>query len=46
MIKKFMEVQGYMLNPFAIIFFYELVKWFDGQDIGLCIFVYLPYTCV
>jgi hypothetical protein len=26
--KKFMEVQGYMLNPFGI-FFYKVVAWFD-----------------
>jgi len=23
-----------MLNPFGIILFYELVGWFDGQDIN------------
>jgi hypothetical protein len=33
--KKFMEVQGYMLNPFGIIMFYKMVGWFDGQDIGV-----------
>jgi hypothetical protein len=27
--KKFMEVQGYMLNPFGIILFYKVVGWFD-----------------
>jgi hypothetical protein len=62
--KKFMEVQGYMLNPFGIITFYKRVGWFDGQDIGVeprrprfnslykhilcgvCIFLYMPCTCV
>ncbi len=33
--KNFMEFQGYMLNPFGIIVFYEMVVWFDGQDIGV-----------
>jgi hypothetical protein len=33
--KQFMEVQGYMLNPFGIIFIYKVVGWFDGQDIGV-----------
>jgi hypothetical protein len=27
--KNFMEVQGYMLNPFGIILFYKVVGWFD-----------------
>jgi hypothetical protein len=62
--KKFMEVQGYMLNSFGIMLFYKVVGWFDGQDIGveprktrfnflyqhilcgICIFVYIHYTCV
>jgi hypothetical protein len=62
--KKFMEVQGNMLNPFGIILFYKVIGWFDGQDIGveprrpksnplyqhtlcgICIFVYIPCTCV
>jgi hypothetical protein len=35
LIKTFMEVQGYMLNPFGIIFFYKVVGWFDGQAIGV-----------
>jgi len=33
--KHFMEVQGYMLNPFGIILFYKVVGWFDGQNIGV-----------
>jgi hypothetical protein len=33
--KKFMKVQGYMLNPFGIILFYKVVGWFDGQDIDV-----------
>jgi hypothetical protein len=62
--KNFMEVQGYILNPFGIILLYKVVGWFDGQDIGVeprrpklnslyqhilcgvCIFVYISYTCV
>ncbi len=28
--KKFMEVQGNMLNAFGIILFYKVVGWFDG----------------
>jgi hypothetical protein len=40
--KKFMKAQRYMLNPFGVIFFYKGVGWFDGQDIGGCIFVYTP----
>ncbi len=31
----FMEDQGYMLNPFAIILFYKVMGWFDAQDIGV-----------
>jgi hypothetical protein len=27
--KKFMKVQGYMLNPFGIILFYKVMGWFD-----------------
>jgi len=30
--KYFMEVQGYMLNPFGIILFYKVM---GGQDIGV-----------
>jgi hypothetical protein len=33
--KKFIEIQGNMLNAFGIILFYKLVWWFDGQDIGV-----------
>jgi hypothetical protein len=33
--KKFMEVQGSMLNPFGIILFYKVVGWFHGQNIGV-----------
>jgi hypothetical protein len=33
--KNFIEVQGYMLNPFGIILFYKMVGWFDGQNIGV-----------
>jgi hypothetical protein len=33
--KKFMEVQGNMLNAFGIILFYKMVEWFDGQEIGV-----------
>jgi len=35
LIKKFMEVQGNMLNVFGIILFYKVVRWFDGQNIGV-----------
>jgi hypothetical protein len=31
--KKFIEVQGNMLNSFGIILFYKVVWWFDGQHI-------------
>jgi len=31
--KNFIEVQRYMLNPFAIILFYKVMGWFDGQNI-------------
>jgi len=31
LIKNFMEVQGNILNPFAIILFYKVEGWFDGQ---------------
>jgi len=62
--KKFIVVQGNMLNPFNIILFYKMLWWFDGQDIdvkqkkpkfnppyqhilcGVCIFIYIPCTCV
>jgi hypothetical protein len=30
-----MEVQGKLLNAFAIKLFYKVVGWFDGQDIGV-----------
>jgi hypothetical protein len=33
--KKFMKVQGNMLNVLGIILFYKVVGWFDGQDIGV-----------
>jgi hypothetical protein len=33
--KKFMEVEGNMLNAFGIILFYKVVWWFDGQDISV-----------
>jgi hypothetical protein len=33
--KKFMEVQGSMLNSFGIALFYKAMGWFDGQDIGV-----------
>jgi len=33
--KKFMEVQGNMLNAFDIILFYKVVGWFDGQNISV-----------
>ncbi len=29
LIKKFMEIQKYMLNPFGIILFYKMLGWFD-----------------
>jgi hypothetical protein len=35
LIENVMEGQGYMLNPFGIRLFYKVVKWFDGQDIGV-----------
>jgi hypothetical protein len=35
LIENVMEGQGYMLNPFGIILFYKVVRWFDGQDIGV-----------
>jgi hypothetical protein len=35
LIKKFIEVQGNILNPFKIILFYKMVWWFDGQNIGV-----------
>jgi hypothetical protein len=62
--KKFIEVQQNMLNVFGIILFYNVVWWFDGQNIGVeprrprcnpiyqhilcgvCIFVYIPCTCL
>jgi hypothetical protein len=33
--KKFMVVQGNMLNIFDIILFYRVMRWFDGQDINM-----------
>jgi hypothetical protein len=30
-----MDVQGNMLDPFGIILFYNVLGWFDGQDIGV-----------
>jgi hypothetical protein len=33
--KKFIEVQGNMLNTFGIILFYKVMWWFDGQHIGV-----------
>jgi len=33
--KKFIEVQGYMLNPFDIILLYKMIVWFDAQNIGV-----------
>jgi hypothetical protein len=33
--KKFMKVQGNMLNAFGITLFYKVMGWFDGQDIGV-----------
>jgi hypothetical protein len=33
--KTFMEVQEYMLNPFGIIMFCKVARWFDGQNIGV-----------
>jgi hypothetical protein len=33
--KKFMEVQGNMLNAFDITLFYKVVGWFDGQNINV-----------
>jgi hypothetical protein len=33
--KQFMEVQGNMLNTFDITLFYEMMGWFDGQNIGV-----------
>ncbi len=33
LIKKFIEVQGNILNAFGIILFYKMVWWFDGQNI-------------
>jgi hypothetical protein len=35
LIKKFIEVQGNILNPFRTILFYKMVWWFDGQNIGV-----------
>jgi hypothetical protein len=35
MIKNFMEVQINMSNAFGIILFYEVMGWFDCQDIGV-----------
>jgi hypothetical protein len=33
--KKFIEVQGNMLNAFGIILIYKMMGWFDGQDISV-----------
>jgi hypothetical protein len=33
--KNFMEVKGYMFNPFGITLFYKVVGWFHGQNIGV-----------
>jgi hypothetical protein len=33
--KNVMKVKGYMLNTFCIILFYNVMGWFDGQDIGV-----------
>jgi hypothetical protein len=33
--KRFIEVQGKMLNAFGIILFYKVVGWFDNQDISV-----------
>jgi hypothetical protein len=33
--KKFMEVQGDMLNAFNIILFYKVMGWFNSQNIGV-----------
>jgi hypothetical protein len=35
LIKKFIEIQGNILNAFGIILFYKMVWWFDGQNIGV-----------
>jgi hypothetical protein len=35
LIENVMEGQGYMLNAFGIILLYKVVRWFDGQDIGV-----------
>jgi hypothetical protein len=35
LIKKFIEIQGNMLNPSSGILFYKVMWWFDGQDIGV-----------
>jgi hypothetical protein len=34
--KKFIEVQGKMLNAFSIILFYKVMWWFDGKNIDQC----------
>jgi hypothetical protein len=31
--KKFIKIQGKMLNAFGTILFYKVIWWFDGQDI-------------
>jgi hypothetical protein len=51
LIKKFIEIQGNMLNGFGSILFYKVMWWFDGQDIGveprnMYIRVYILYMCV
>jgi hypothetical protein len=35
LIENVMKGQGYMLNAFGIILLYKVVRWFDGQDIGV-----------
>jgi len=30
--KKFMEVQGNMLNAFGIILFYKMVEWYNTSE--------------
>jgi hypothetical protein len=35
LIKKFMEIQGNMLNTFGIILFHKMMGWLDGQNVGV-----------
>jgi hypothetical protein len=35
LMKKFIKIQGNVLNAFDIILFYKVVWWFDGQKIGV-----------